>query len=439
MQKTIKWNIPKIKSLVNVSKSRSEFKRKYPQAYDATVRLGLMNNLFSKHANQGYSTIRKRSGSITKKSISLIASKYKTRIDFYKNHRSEYSIAVQNGWLDDLFLKHANHGYSKAKMGTWQKQENVIKAASQCEDRTEFMTKFRGAYASSKENGWFEIATKNMEVKHNSHKRIVYLIASESIKLAYIGITYNLKQRIDAHKATGTNAVKALIKNGAVISIIDGPFVAKKAPSRERFFIEKYKKGGWTLVNKAPAGGMGGTKTKYSVEVLKKACALVKTRSEFQKRYNGHSQAAYKLGLMDMLFKNHTNNGRLSKPSGYWTFERVKGLAKKSKTRGDFNKKYPVASSIAHQKKWTNNLFENHPNKGLVKKCFRNMTVADFRKLSVLYKTRTAFSEGDPKSYSAAQSRGFLNVIFEKHPNRGFKHSPRNVIRHRGQHLGHFP
>ena len=79
----------------------------------------------------------------------------KTRGDFKKKYPNAYGAALDNGWLDELFANHPNHGYKnrrvmiaiKSNQGRkYWTEERVLKEARKYHSLSEFAKKCSGAY-----------------------------------------------------------------------------------------------------------------------------------------------------------------------------------------------------------------------------------------------------------------------------------------------------
>jgi hypothetical protein len=84
-------------------------------------------------------------------------SKYKSLFEFRESNNNCLSAIYKNGWLDLLTP------LNKVKMSNnyWTK-EKCFDAAKQCKTKKEFYLRFRGGYASSKKNNWFDEITSHM-------------------------------------------------------------------------------------------------------------------------------------------------------------------------------------------------------------------------------------------------------------------------------------
>ena len=137
----------------------------------------------------------------TKENCQKESLKYKTRFEFLKGSKGAYESSRRNGWLDDI----CSHMIEILKpRGFWTK-ENCQKESLKYKTRLEFQKGSRGAYQSSLRNGWLDDVCNDMEevvkpkgywTKENCQK--------ESLKY---------KTRLEFQKGSGS-AYQKCCKNG---------------------------------------------------------------------------------------------------------------------------------------------------------------------------------------------------------------------------------
>ena len=158
--------------------------------------------------------------------------------------------------------------------------------------------------------------------------------------------------------------------------------------------------------------------------MLQKEADKYKTRGEFQKKSVGAYIKSMRLGLLDELFKNHSNFGRDEnrKPKNYWTEEKLQDEANKYKTRGEFWKNNSGAANIALNKGLMDKLFNSHPNSGNTDKQVISgyWTEEKLQEEADKYKSRQEFRENSKAAWSAAAKRNLFNILFDNHLNKGY-------------------
>lgn len=104
-----KWTKESLQIVANKCKSRSDFAIKYNGAYDASRRLGLLDDLFKKHKP----TINKKQTKYSLLELQQIANLCTERRIMNKEYPHQYNSAVTRGLLDQLFVNHKNKGLVK--------------------------------------------------------------------------------------------------------------------------------------------------------------------------------------------------------------------------------------------------------------------------------------------------------------------------------------
>ena len=102
-----------------------------------------------------------KNGYWTKERCAEEASKYKKRIDFQKKCPSAYSSAFKNGWLDEIC---SHMSYNEYKPIKWTK-DNCMYEAKLCESRGEFKKKCPAGYKAAMANGWLD----DIFINHPNH------------------------------------------------------------------------------------------------------------------------------------------------------------------------------------------------------------------------------------------------------------------------------
>ena len=165
-------------------------------------------------------------------------------------------------------------------------------------------------------------------------------------------------------------------------------------------------------------------RTNWTKEMLQKEADKYKTRGEFKKKSVGAYIKSRRLGLLDELFKNHSNLGHDEnrKPKNYWTEEKLQEEVNKYKTRGEFWENNSGAASIALSKGLMDKLFNKHPNLGNTNKQVLSgyWTKEMLQSEADKYKTRIEFKNKNKAAYSAARHRDFFDDLFKNHPNEGY-------------------
>lgn len=295
---------------------RGDFKSKFNRAYRLSREQGWLDDFYQKNIN-------KLPYYWTKTKSHEAALQCSTRYEFKKRFISAYSAAQLNGWLDDICshcvsprlpdgtwteeyileksrefksLKEFREehpaafvaaqrmniyekisdviGRSKRKNGYWS-EEKIWETALKCKTRSEFNSKYSSAATTAKKLGIHDAVTQHMEVLAESAVIQFYAIEFTKSNEVYIGLCTDFEARRYSHTAISKNGlcfssnkhVRERILNFTKYHWVefDITVTPDKAKSQEQHYIDLYKEKGWTILNIAPAGSLGG---KYLKQVL---------------------------------------------------------------------------------------------------------------------------------------------------------------------------
>jgi len=238
----------------------------------------------------------------------------------------------------------------------WTK-DKCRELAFKCKSRTEFHEKYRAAFDASSKNGWLDKICSHMKAT-DKKKRCVYAYEFDD-KSAYIGLTYNIKNRHSRHLHNIKSPVR--LKNDKNINFnlkkLTKHIDVKNAKIKENYYVEKYKNDGWKILNKAKTGSIGGITIKWTKDKCKEKALKCKTKSEFYEKYSSASGSALKNGWMDeiCLHMNHPTKQR-----GYWNnYENCINEAILQKTRNKFRKNSPGAFKSSIRNGWKEKIYEH--------------------------------------------------------------------------------
>lgn len=337
----------------------------------------------------------------------------KDRKEFWNKETKAALLSRKNGWIDEWFppIKRKERNY-------WTK-ERCIEESKKYSSRKEFDNGCRGAYSASNKNGWldeFVWLRKNA----NAFGKIdcVYAYVFEEYKTVYVGRTIRKEERDKEHifgikKDSVANFAKNNNISVPIMRIIEDNLTLEEGKEKEKFWIEEYKKNGFTLLNKTNGGESGKIGSYWTYEKCEKIAKKYKTLAEFVKKDYMASQAAYRYKWIkkfnwleqnkrtykikpimydskeictkdeitkEMCFekalqcktmkefktKYYTlckiakNNNwdddyiwfKTQKANNYWTYEKCTEIAKKYKTKKEFHKNYPYLYEISQKNKW---------------------------------------------------------------------------------------
>jgi superfamily II DNA or RNA helicase len=152
----IYWTKEKCHQVALLCKKRSEFRRKYVGAYDSSRRNGWLDEICS-HMME----IQKHSGYWTKEKCHQVALLCKTKTEFQTKYGGAYASSFRNGWLNEICSHMIEDHLTK---------EKCHQIALSCKTKSE-LKKHCGVYDFSRRNGWLdEICSHMIEIKkHNGY------------------------------------------------------------------------------------------------------------------------------------------------------------------------------------------------------------------------------------------------------------------------------
>ncbi|UOL51350.1 hypothetical protein [Vibrio phage XZ1] len=381
------WTLERLKEDALKYNSRSEWQKKSSGAYSSARKQGLTDECCA-HMQKNPRPRPKWSLENLKED----ALKYNSRSEWRTNSNSAYATAYQRGLLDECC---AHMTSIQTPSGYWTIQR-IKEDALNYKSRSEWQKKSRGAYSAALSKRILDECCSHMNAPMKTAlKRCIYRIyAGNEI---YIGLSYNAEIRFRDHK-TKTSQIIGLIERYGIDNVtfekITDYIDQELAQVAEKEYIEYYRNNGWIILNRAKAGGLGGSTLKWSLKKLKKDALKYKSRSEWRLNSIGAYSAAHKRGLLDECCA-HMESTR--KESGYWTIQRIKEDALNYKSRSEWKKKSRGAFAVANQR-------------GMLDECCAHMkprlmswSFANLKEDALRYKTRNEWRTNSKNAYSAAK------------------------------------
>jgi predicted GIY-YIG superfamily endonuclease len=335
----------------------------------------------------------------TKERCQEEALKYKTRKEFSNNSRSSYTISQRNKWLDDICLH-----MTKKPSSYWTK-ERCQEEALKYKTRTEFKNKSYQAYKYSRINCWFDDICNHMPIIGNMYKRCIYSFEFED-NYVYIGLTYNINQRSEAHYTNLSSQVNKHIKNTKLqpkLIKLTNYIDVELAKVKEAEFIELYRNKKWNILNIQNAGNVGGNNRKITEdkcrEVVEKYTSLSLFRNENKNIYKNISRYNWK-HLLDGLSRD-------TKPSGYWTKEKCQEISLKYNNRNDFCINDSVPYHKARVEGWLDEICSHMC--GILYKKRGYWDKERCLEESKKYKTKMEFKKSSSTAYIKCAKNGWFN------------------------------
>jgi hypothetical protein len=298
----------------------------------------------------------------------------------------------------------------KTKQSHCEIVENLLRVALMYETRNEFKLGSPGAYVSARKKGWLDVVCSHMGKNINTKPRYIYSFVWEVPNLVYIGLTQDPKQRKRNHLNNNSGVVyRTVMEYGEpkFKVITENPVHVNVAGEYEKKWIQTYTELGYTPINIAKPGSLGGYSRMWDFENLQKKALMYETRSEFYKGSPGAYYSARKKGWLDEVCSHMVlQKGDL----GYWNIlENVREEALKYKTRNEFRKGSPSAYNSARKKGWLDEVCSHM----ILKKGDPGYwdILENVREEALKYKTRNEFKLGSPSAYNSSIRNGWLDEV----------------------------
>ncbi|SHH56421.1 GIY-YIG nuclease family protein [Ferrimonas marina] len=331
--------------------NRHAFFKSSPGAYVSAKRNGWLDEITAHY--QGY----KPKGYWNDKArCQREADRFQTRTEFQKGSPSAHQAAKRNGWLEEMTQNYPNTIHPA---NYWTK-ERCWAEALQFQARKPFQVGSSSAYKAARLHGWLDDICSHMRRRGSLTKRMVYIAAFPN-KVAYIGLTYNLQERSEAHLGTGDRSNK----DSAVLSHIkssgEQPTITplslyldhELAATIEQATINHFRRAGWRLLNRQAGGGLGASIRRWDEETIRRTAKAYDSIQAFKEGALNAYNAASRMGILKELTQHMYSK---IKRAGYWTKERCHQEALKYATRSLFMKGCPSAYSKAKQQGWNHEI-----------------------------------------------------------------------------------
>ncbi|MBQ7182027.1 MAG: GIY-YIG nuclease family protein [Bacteroidaceae bacterium] len=188
--------------------------------------------------------------------------------------------------------------------------------------------------------------------RRDKHDSEVYVYLDEDNKVAYVGLSIDVKNRKRSHKYQQNSAVKKHFgKNIPEPIILKENLTLDESTYWEDYYRNQYEKDGYKLLNVAPTGvgtgSLGGIPKWSSKEVIFKESRKYHSRSEFKRMSGSAYHHAISNGWLEEMHWL-----KKAKVVLKWTRERVFEESHKYKYRGEFCDGSPRAYIVAKENGW---------------------------------------------------------------------------------------
>lgn len=318
--------------------------KKNSQLYNLLQQRGLLNDVKYKFGK------RKR---YTDEDILNEGAKYDSPTDFQNSNVKMYYLAVKRK-LNKVI------NYKKGFRVNYYTDEEIIGCGLKYDSPIEFVNKEPNLYSVAQRRGLLDQIKYKVGYIGNRIKRLVY-VYEFSDNSVYVGLTYNDKKRELEHitadktavgkhiKKTGLTPTKKIVSDGYIDSCI--------AQKMEDDLIMEYSSNGWNILNKVKGGALGGTKIKWTEEVIRQRIKECNYVEDIIKKFgNGFVKAAKRQGIYDSITKGLPNR------VNYYNKQIAIDTAKNYVTKKEFKKDYSGLYSVIIKNKWGKDVFKHMPD-----------------------------------------------------------------------------
>lgn len=287
------------------------------------------------------------------------ASMCNSRAMFWDKYSRAARISKQNGWDNDFFEKNTS-----MPQNYWT-EDMCIKDSKRYSLFTEYRDSSPTSFYKAKKNGWLQKMTwlvddiKKFNTTSTNHLIYAYIIEICDNKYAYIGRTFQLKQRDYEHRRIKRGKRDVLNQfcydNGIDIPIpivIESGLTLTQSQEKEDLYIKEYKSKGYVILNVGKTGigigSVGNAGIKWDYDTCYKEAKKYNTKIEFYHNSNGAWCRARSEGWL----KDYTWLYSPQKPKKYWTKETCMDAAKTCATLNELRKKYEEVYKLAIKYGW---------------------------------------------------------------------------------------
>ena len=302
--KRIKWDYQSCYDLAKTCTSKSDMKGKNDRAY----MVALKNKWFSDYT-WFYTTdeLRRKTRPSrvkwTYEKAFVIASKYNKMSDFRKDNPSLYTICNRKKWINDF--------------------------------------------------DW--LGRSGIDVLSSDN---VYAYLFKELNSVYVGRTIHPQERHKSHCTSDKSSVYIFaLKNQIKIpemTILESNMPVEKGLEKEEEYIERFKKEGWIIINKAKVGVKSGSVGYMVKKWNKKSCRQEALKHKKLKDFRKQSATAYNTAVKNKWIDSYKWLKTDVHKNGYWSYEKCYEEAKKYTRRIDFQKGCGSAYDKALKEKWIN-------------------------------------------------------------------------------------
>lgn len=283
--------------------------------------------------------------------------------------------------------------------------EDLKNIASKYQTVPEFRKNDYPAYQAAYYRGILGELIKDLERGGNKFKKIIYVYEFPD-KTAYVGLTYNIKQRNADHLTNPYSQVfkyQQETRQKPELKTLSTFVPWDEASRLETEFEQKYRKDGWKLLNVAKTGGLGGA-FQITDDFIKSEASKYNLLRDFRELSNSAYRAAYKRGKD--FFEEVTQH--MSRDKYSFSDEELEVLAGMFNTKSEFEhtERNAYKQAIARGRDFWDRI-TSHMQKG---EKFDNMD--DVIRFAKGFKSREELAQASPAAYQRLRRANMLQDLF---------------------------
>ena len=375
--------------------NRTRFQNECPSAWRSAMKRGWIDEICA-HMPKDMRYENQR----TKEDCENDARQCHGKFDYKKRFDSSYQKALREKWINDIAEKMYKEGIWK-KPFRWNKL-SAIAEGRKYNSREDFFHNSCGAYLHAQRHGFLDEACAHMKIKGNKMNRKIYVYEFED-GYAYVGLTFNTAQRNSSHLTKDSPVSRHIKQTGAkhIFKELTTLLPIEKARQSEKYYIQKYKKEGWKMLNIKKGGEIGGGYV-HEKEECREAASLCSSRVEFEKRFSTLAKYARAHGWMDEIC---THMPRLQSDH---TKEECRQEALKYCKRVDFCKYGKMFYDYALKRGWMDEIC------GHMQPKYVKPTKEEIMERISQYKSTAEIKAKDLKAYYYLCNEGLLQEVILK-------------------------
>lgn len=324
--------------------------------------------------------------------------KYKTLGGWIRGEPVAYAASKRQGWFEEcsghLKRKHKPAGY-------WTKAR-LVQEAKKYKNRSEFRRLAPSAYLSASVKGYLYETCKHMRRLGNLFVRGLYVFEYPD-RSVYVGLTCDYDRRYREHMAQNRLLIRKSRLGGQVFTPLNKFYPAHIAAEKESKLIEKYRRAGWSILNRASAGSLGGSYVKWTREACLAEGRKHATKSKWTLESPSSITIAYRRGWIEEC---SAHMKRTRKPHGYWNRDRCLKEAKKYKSVRAWYRGSPSSYTLACKNGWYRNIVIDLGLKRQNSRWSKTLCIEEAKK----HATSVDWRKESRRCYETARRNGWLQI-----------------------------